>query len=40
MHRRLTILDDGRATERLAKAQGPINAAAAPKREATLYPVD
>ena len=37
--RPLTILDDGRAMERLAKAQGPINAAAALKREATLYPV-
>ena len=28
-HRPLTILDDGRATERLAKAQGPTDAAAA-----------
>jgi hypothetical protein len=28
-HRPLTILDDGRATERLAKARGLINAAAA-----------
>lgn len=31
-HRPLTILDNGRATGRLAKPQGPINAAAARHR--------